>query len=42
MPEHPTGHENDAGQAIRFMIIKAGIFILVPLVAAVLAALWLV
>ncbi len=30
----------DAAQAVRFMAIKAAIFILLPLVAAVAAAVW--
>lgn len=31
----PTG---DAGEAVRFMLMKAAIFILVPLIAAVVTA----
>lgn len=36
----PAKKPDDAAEAVRFMIIKAAIFIVVPLIAAVVAALW--
>lgn len=33
----PTPHNDDSRKAIRFMVIKAGIFILIPVIAAAIA-----
>ena len=35
--QKPAQERSDAQQAIRFMLVKAAIFILIPLVAAVVA-----
>jgi hypothetical protein len=34
----PAERGGDAGEAVRFMVVKAAIFILLPLVAAVVTA----
>jgi hypothetical protein len=34
----PTERGGDAGEAVRFMLMKAAIFILLPLIAAVVTA----
>ena len=36
----PTDRNDDAVRAVKFMALKAGVFILVPLVAALVAVWW--
>ena len=38
--ERAARMRNDAAQAVRFMAIKAAVFILVPLIAAVIMVWW--
>ena len=38
--EEDARRSDDAGRAVRFMVVKAAIFVAVPLVAAVVVALW--
>ncbi|MFV0296965.1 MAG: phosphoribosylformylglycinamidine synthase-associated small membrane protein [Hyphomicrobiaceae bacterium] len=39
-PGVKSHHGDDAARAIRFMVVKAAIFILVPMLAAVVAVWW--
>ena len=40
MPADDRKRGSDAGQAIKFLALKAAIFILIPLLAALIAVWW--
>jgi hypothetical protein len=41
IPEKPYDQKEETAKAIRFMIVKAAIFILIPVIASILAIVFL-